>query len=306
MVELIQAAYDRDDDEDANRLAKRLAKEDETNQRTENRNRYMAEEESSKSSDDDADIQAILVEKRPPRAPSVTVLREAIVPNPIRPSDRQPLANTGKEGKELSNGDMIHNGRIFKNGPAKMGDAITPLSPHLTLKLKHLKSFIPLPVFDEEFLLKDQMAWSMLPPKSEDKAEKEKRLYGGEGPKEELTMDFEAWSDCMELMCVHLRDQDWGPVAERFESHMVIVKQLRKDFGWMVALRYCRRTNPYAEGGPKANICPYTNQLKSTKPSSSSTTTPYVHNNTINRHASGSTYRGNGGGRRGRGYQPWN
>ncbi|EGG05058.1 uncharacterized protein MELLADRAFT_88329 [Melampsora larici-populina 98AG31] len=380
LVELIQDAYDRDDDAGARRLTKRLNKEDGVE---EPGNPYVMDEESSKSSDDEANVRSFLVTKVPPEAPSVTFVCETQRQGPAdrdqpaiikttatsalketvdwfqgcssqEESDKAKALMTAKKGSlTLSNSDMIHNGRVFRSGPAKMGDAITPLSPHLTLKLKGLKSFIPLPVFDEEFLIRDQMAWSLLPPKSEDKADKEKRLYGGEGPKEELTMDFEAWSDCMELMCVHLRDQDWGPVADQFESHMVIVKQLRKDFGWMVALRYCRlvrqgvmretidssmgnwaelqdhllaqaktkaesyneryyRTNPYPENGPKANICPYTNQTKTSQPvaSTSSTTfnTSYTpnHHTSVNRHATGSSYRGNGGGKRNRGAQPWN
>lgn len=178
----------------------------------------MDEDSSSKSSDDDANVQSFLVAKSHPKAPSVTFVGETQRPRqPDQPHSTHPKIPDPKESSSwfhgLSNGDVIHNGRVLRSGPAKMGDTITPLSPHLTLKLKGLKSFIPLPVFNEEFLIRDQMAWSM---------------------------DFEAWSDCMELMCVHLRDQDWGPVADRFEHHMVIVKQLRKDFGWMVALRYCR------------------------------------------------------------------
>ncbi|EGF97563.1 uncharacterized protein MELLADRAFT_84861 [Melampsora larici-populina 98AG31] len=324
------------------------------------RNAYVFDEESSNDPNEPRTREREMHEPAQ-RTPSVTFLREGrqVVEKGARSgangegeegwfhgskseeeSNKAKSIMAAKKGSlTLSNGDMIHNGRVFRCGSAKMEDALTPLSPHLTRKLKALKSFIPLPVFDEDFLLKDQKAWSLLPPKSEDKVEKEKRMYGGEGPVEELTMNFEAWSDCMELFCVHLRAADWEPVAEKFEHYMTIVKKIRKDFGWMVALRYCRlvrqgvmretidgslgnwaelqdhlltqaktkaesfnerayKTNPYAEGGPKASICPYTNQPKPSSLKHVASTTAQSASNqasqAVNRHASTSSYRGNG------------
>jgi hypothetical protein len=231
---------------------------------------------------------------------------------------------------EMVNGDVIHNGRILKGGNAQMTQSLTLLSPGLTIILKNLTSYIQLTVFDEEWLVKDQKAWSSRTTKSDKKESGEARIYGGEAPTEELTIDYEVWGDCMELFCTHLVACGWKPIAEKFESHINVVKKLRKDFGWMVALRYCRlvrqgvmretvdktignyaevqdtllaeakttaesfnerhfKTNPYAPGRSKANICPLTNKTKSNSAATTSTSTPNE-----NRHAFTSSYKGNG------------
>ncbi|EGG06610.1 uncharacterized protein MELLADRAFT_86452 [Melampsora larici-populina 98AG31] len=145
-----------------------------------------------------------------------------------------------KETLELTNGDVIHNGRILRSGNAQMKQSLAPLSPGLTIILKGLTSYIQLTVFDEEWLIKDQKAWSSRTTKSDKKESGEARIYGGEAPVEELTIDYEVWGDCIELFCTHLTECGWKPVADKFESHIAVVKKLRKDFGWMVALRYCR------------------------------------------------------------------
>ncbi|EGG10676.1 uncharacterized protein MELLADRAFT_93611 [Melampsora larici-populina 98AG31] len=254
-------------------------------------------------------------------------------------SDKVLAIMSSKKGTlEMLNGDVIHNGRILKGGNAQMTESLAPLSPGLTIILKGLSSYIQLTVFDKEWLVKDQKAWSTRTTKSDKKESGEARIYGGEAPVEELTIDFEVWSDCMELFCSHLITCGWKPVAERFEGHIAVVKKLRKDFGWMVALRYCRlvrqgvmhetidksignyaelqetllikakttaesynerhyKTNPYAPGKPKSNICPLTNKSKFNLPSATSLS----NNVTENRHASTSSYKGNGKGGRGGG-----
>ncbi|EGF99158.1 uncharacterized protein MELLADRAFT_94877 [Melampsora larici-populina 98AG31] len=156
-------------------------------------------------------------------------------------SDKAHAIMASKKGTlEMKNGDIIHNGRILKSGNAQMKESLAPLSPGLTIILKNLSSYIQLTVFDDEWLIKDQKAWSSRTTKSDKKESGEARIYGGEAPVEELTIDFEAWGDCMELFCAHLVSCGWKPVADRFEGHIAVVKKLRKDFGWMVALRYCR------------------------------------------------------------------
>lgn len=111
---------------------------------------------------------------------------------------------SGKGTMVLSNGDVIQNGRRFRNGDAQMANALTPLSPSLTLCLKALKSYIPLPVFDETFLLRDQSAWSTRALKLDKKDSEESRMYGGDGPIEELTMPYNMWEDSIDLLQLHL------------------------------------------------------------------------------------------------------
>ncbi|EGG01199.1 uncharacterized protein MELLADRAFT_92703 [Melampsora larici-populina 98AG31] len=125
---------------------------------------------------------------------------------------------------EMANGDVIHNGRILKGGDAQMQESLAPLSP----------------VFNEEWLIADQKAWSARTTKSDKKESGEARIYGGEEPVEELTIDYEVWGDCIELFCTHLVACGWKPIADKFGGHIAVVKKLRKDFGWMVALRYCK------------------------------------------------------------------
>ncbi|EGG08079.1 uncharacterized protein MELLADRAFT_85183 [Melampsora larici-populina 98AG31] len=251
-------------------------------------------------------------------------------------SDKALAIMSSKKGLlELSNGDVIHNGRILRGGGAQMKQSLAPLSPGLTIILKGLTSYIQLTVFDEEWLVADQKAWSSRTTKSDKKESGEARIYGGEAPVEELTIDYEVWGDCMELFCTHLVACGWRPVATKFEGHIAVVKKLRKDFGWMVALRYCKlvrqgvmretvdksvgnyaelqeillaeakttaesynkrhyKTNPYASGKPKENICPITN-----KPKNSSGSNQTTYHAKENRHASSSGYKGNGRGKGG-------
>ncbi|EGF98794.1 uncharacterized protein MELLADRAFT_95438 [Melampsora larici-populina 98AG31] len=256
-------------------------------------------------------------------------------------SDKAYAIMTSKKGTlEMENGDIVHNGRILKGGDPQMKESLAPLSPGLTIILKGLTSYIQLTVFDEEWLIKDQKAWSTRTTKSNKKESGEARIYGGEAPVEELTIDFEVWNDCMELFCGHLVACGWKPIAEKFKAHVAVVKKLRKDFGWMVALRYCQlvrqgvmretvdksignyaelqetllveaktvaesfnkrhyKTNPYAPGRPKANICPLTNRPKTNATNNTSTVT-----SSENCYASTSSYRGNGkGGKGGGGYK---
>lgn len=76
-------------------------------------------------------------------------------------SDKAYAIMASKKGSiELANGDVVHNGRILKGGDAQMTKSLAPLSPGLTIILKGLTSYIQLTVFDEEWLIKDQKAWS--------------------------------------------------------------------------------------------------------------------------------------------------
>ncbi|EGG08414.1 uncharacterized protein MELLADRAFT_84569 [Melampsora larici-populina 98AG31] len=236
---------------------------------------------------------------------------------------------------ELENGDVIHNGRILKGGDAQMKQSLAPLSPGLTIILKGLTSYIQWTVFDEEWLVADQKAWSSRTTKSDKKESGEARIYGGEAPVEELTIDYEVWGDCMELFCTHLVACGWKPVAKKFESHINVVKKLRKDFGWMVALRYCKLVRQgvmretvdksvgnYAElhevllAEAKTTAESYNEHHYKTNPyapgrpkesicpltnksKTSSATNQSTYQPKENRHASSSNYRGNGKGKGG-------
>ncbi|EGG01464.1 uncharacterized protein MELLADRAFT_92159 [Melampsora larici-populina 98AG31] len=353
---LIQEAYDRGDDAEATSLLKVLNK---GGGQAKQPNPYVMDKDETRSNKSDGTSVAFVREVVPnkitvqqptqtqpiqtqvdqaiPQAPALNIRNTELLDpatwfegaSSKEESDKAYAIMSSKKGTlEMENGDVIHNGRILRSGNAQMKESLAPLSPGLTIILKGLTSYIQLTVFDKEWLIKDQKAWG------------EARIYGGDAPVEELTIDFEVWGDCMELFCSHLVACGWGPIAERFKGHVAVVKKLRKDFGWMVALRHCRlvrqgvmrktvdksignytelqekllveakttaesynerhyRTNPYAPGRPKANICPLTNKAKSNATSTSTYTTP----TTENRHAYTSNYKGNGKRGKGNGYK---
>ncbi|EGG12202.1 uncharacterized protein MELLADRAFT_89337 [Melampsora larici-populina 98AG31] len=359
---LIQEAYARGDDREAALLLKIL--NGGTQAKVKNgRNEYVLDEEET-NSNKSTNTSVAFVREVIPKTTDVENLQSRQIP-PIQPppttqpqepsqtledpqnwfegasskeeSDKALAIMSAKKGTlEMVNGDIIHNGRILRGGNAQMKQSLAPLSPGLTIILKGLTSYIQLTVFDEEWLVKDQKAWSLRTTKSDKKESGEARIYGGEAPVEELTIDFETWGDCMALFCAHLVSCGWKPVAEKFEGHIAVVKKLRKDFGWKVALRYCRlvrqgvmretvnksignytemqetllveakttaesfnerhfKTNPYAPGKSKSNICPLTNKSKFASASTPSTSGAQ----TKNRHAHTSSYKGNG--KRGKG-----
>ncbi|EGG13039.1 uncharacterized protein MELLADRAFT_87028 [Melampsora larici-populina 98AG31] len=155
------------------------------------------------------------------------------------------LMATKKGRLVLRNGDVVENGRLLvADDSEEMGKGLTQLSPVLTQWLKTFKSYIPLTTFNRYFLADDQTEWSRRKAPSESRIEdgsSSLRVYGGNPPPEELTMQFEEWIDCMGLFIQYVADAGWTTLSERFDGHRKIVMGIRETYGWMVALRYCVR-----------------------------------------------------------------
>ncbi|EGF97852.1 uncharacterized protein MELLADRAFT_84204 [Melampsora larici-populina 98AG31] len=156
------------------------------------------------------------------------------------------LLMASKRGRlVLKNGDVVENSRYLVADPSdKMEKGLTPLSPVLTHWLQTFKSYIPLTVFNRIFLLDDQQEWSRRKAPTEAKIDDgaaSLRVYGGAPPPEELTMQFEEWIDGMGLFIKYVVAEGWTTLAERFKGHRNVVMELREAYGWMIALRYCRR-----------------------------------------------------------------
>ncbi|EGG08973.1 uncharacterized protein MELLADRAFT_84306 [Melampsora larici-populina 98AG31] len=145
----------------------------------------------------------------------------------------------------LRNGDVVENGRLLvADTTEEMEKGLPQLSPVLTHWLKTFKSYIPLTAFDKYFLMDDQTEWSRrkAPTESEiDDGSASLRVYGGQPPPDELTMQFEEWIDCIGLYIKYVEEAGWQTLSERFAGHKNVVIGLRDDFGWMVSLRYCVR-----------------------------------------------------------------
>ncbi|EGG01529.1 uncharacterized protein MELLADRAFT_92036 [Melampsora larici-populina 98AG31] len=173
----------------------------------------------------------------PPAADETPELSEA---------EQVKILMASKKGRlVLQNGDVVENGRLLIADPTdEMEKGLTPLSPVLTHWLKTFKSYIPLTAFNRIFLLDDQQEWSRrkAPAGSKiDDGAASLRVYGGPPPPEELTMQFEHWIDAMALFIKYVAEAGWTTLAERFKGHRDVVMGLRDNYGWMVALRYCRR-----------------------------------------------------------------
>lgn len=150
-------------------------------------------------------------------------------------------------------------------------------------------------------------------------------------------MTYEMWDDCMDLFQLHLIATGWVIVSEKISGHRVVVKQVRKDYGWMTAIRYCKMIREgimretvdmsvgnyeilqqhildkvlltagnFGERGVKNN--PYApggekasicpRTGEPKKPAPKASTSSAADETSNNRHANGSSYRGGGGGRR--------
>ncbi|EGF97844.1 uncharacterized protein MELLADRAFT_84192 [Melampsora larici-populina 98AG31] len=178
-------------------------------------------------------------------------------PKPVRETTATPQTNTdeasrakamlesGKGRMILSNGDVIENGRLMlKDKTKQLEKSLPSLSPVLSHYLRTFKAYVPLPVFDKLWLIRDQQAREGTEPPSESKLNKSGlnlRMYGGDPPMEELTMQYKHWLDCFTLFSRYIQDAGWITLAENLKIHKEIVVELRETNGWMVALRYCKR-----------------------------------------------------------------
>lgn len=155
------------------------------------------------------------------------------------------MLESGKGRMVLANGDVIENGRlILMDESVQMEKGLTQLSPTLQVYLRTFKAYIPLSVFEKIFLIQDHQAWSTKKGLSEAKILEGGagvKVYSGEPPIDELTMQYEQWLDAISLFIKYVRQEGWHTQAKRFEKHRQLVIGLREDIGWMVALRYCRR-----------------------------------------------------------------
>ncbi|EGG08283.1 uncharacterized protein MELLADRAFT_85049 [Melampsora larici-populina 98AG31] len=144
----------------------------------------------------------------------------------------------------LSNGDVIENGRlIVLDDSTQMEKSLPELSPVLTVYMQTFKAYIPLSVFERNFLREDAKGWSTkkAPTATKILEGNGTRVYGGDPPMDELTMQYEQWLDAITLFIRYVKQAEWQTQAERFEGHKLIVMDLRENVGWMVALRYCQR-----------------------------------------------------------------
>ncbi|EGG09748.1 uncharacterized protein MELLADRAFT_95217 [Melampsora larici-populina 98AG31] len=133
------------------------------------------------------------------------------------------LLATRKGRLVLRNGDVVENGRLLvADSSEKMEKGLPQLSPVLRHWLRTFKSRRKAP---SESKVDDGSA--------------SLRVYGGQPPPDEYTMQFEEWIDGISLFIKYVADAGWITLAERFEGHRRVVMDLRDNFGWMIALRYC-------------------------------------------------------------------
>ncbi|EGG08791.1 uncharacterized protein MELLADRAFT_84329 [Melampsora larici-populina 98AG31] len=197
-----------------------------------------------------------VVDQRPtlPRVPPTPVVPRQLAGDPYhsRPSNAiphvldapsHPLSDkeeaelvkslmTSKKGRlVLRNGDVVENGRLLvADTTEEMDKTLTLLSPVLSHWLKTFKSYIPLTVFNKYFLVEDQIEWGRR------KAPTESRIDDGSA-----SLRFEEWIDSIALFIKYVAEAGWPTLASRFEGHRSVVIDLRENYGWMIALRYCRR-----------------------------------------------------------------
>lgn len=185
------------------------------------------------------------------QAPRVTVRRispGAVVmsaPTPEETEKVKALLTAGKGRLELASGDVVENGRLpLTNPEVQMGQSLTPLNPVLRVWLKTCTGYIPITVFEKNWLLLELQAWSTRDTVSEAKilaGGTKIKMYAGDAPPEELEMEYLAWLDCMNLFIKYVRLFGWVTLAFWLEGHREIVTSLREKWGWMVAIRYCQK-----------------------------------------------------------------
>ncbi|EGF99969.1 uncharacterized protein MELLADRAFT_93955 [Melampsora larici-populina 98AG31] len=142
------------------------------------------------------------------------------------------------QGEEETEGGITY--RIGK--PLGNSSMLMPLTPYFENRMKTLKAYVPLTIFDLSWIERDQRAAGKKKVKTikELQEDDSSATYSGLAPNEELLMTYGFWIDAFDLFIRYLREEYERPkAAKMFERHRVnVVKVKRITKCWMVALRY--------------------------------------------------------------------
>ncbi|EGG02694.1 uncharacterized protein MELLADRAFT_91202 [Melampsora larici-populina 98AG31] len=150
-----------------------------------------------------------------------------------------------QSGDNCRNGTETEDGITYMFGKPIEGTLLLPLTPYFENRMKSLKGYVQLTVFDPAWIEKDHRQVG----KKKTKTLKELQdddltaTYSGLVPPEELLMTYGAWTDAIDLFIKYLECEYNRPVAAKmFRRHKENVVRIKRSTKcWMVALRYCMK-----------------------------------------------------------------
>lgn len=139
-------------------------------------------------------------------------------------------------------GAETEGGITYRRGKPLGVSSLLPLTPYFENRMKTLKAYVPLTVFEQSWIESDQRAVGKKKVKTlkELQEDDSSATYSGLQPPEELLMTYGFWIDTIDLFIKYLGQEYSRPKAAamftRHKENVVKIKHLTRS--WMVALRY--------------------------------------------------------------------
>ncbi|KAH9813660.1 hypothetical protein DFH28DRAFT_896056 [Melampsora americana] len=154
--------------------------------------------------------------------------------------------------EELEEGEETEGGITYRIGKPINNSSLLPLTPYFEIRMRTLKAYIPLTVFDASRIERDQRATGKKKIKTlkELQEDDSSATYPGLVPNEELLMTYGFWVNAMDLFIRYLEKEYERPKAAkiflRHKENVVMIKRTTKC--WMVALRYDMKVRKGGDG----------------------------------------------------------
>ncbi|EGF97677.1 uncharacterized protein MELLADRAFT_84539 [Melampsora larici-populina 98AG31] len=182
--------------------------------------------------------------ERPKRQRTASLIAGNDEPSRPEKSEEQPrLEKPQKREREIRDlvdpeSDIVFVDKQFSNSN------LLQLSSGINKRMTKLQSYVPLTVFNMEWIDADSQKASNKKTKSlKELQEEESATYTGLTPKEELLLTYGDWIDAIDLFIRYVEEQyHMKTCAKMLKEHKKNVIEIRRSTGcWMIALRYCMK-----------------------------------------------------------------
>ncbi|KAH9807714.1 hypothetical protein DFH28DRAFT_1041408, partial [Melampsora americana] len=162
--------------------------------------------------------------------------------SPTRRADERPRTESLVIGEEDDEEEITEGGIVYRIGKPIDNLMLLPLTPYFEIRMRTLKAYVPLTIFDVNWIERDQRVIGKKKVKTlkELQEDDSSATYPGLVPNEELLMTYGFWIDAIDLFAKYLEREYERPKAAkmflRHKENVVMIKRTTKC--WMVALRY--------------------------------------------------------------------
>ncbi|EGG08743.1 uncharacterized protein MELLADRAFT_84259 [Melampsora larici-populina 98AG31] len=176
--------------------------------------------------------------KKDPEAKKVVTKRKKAI-------EQMDLSSDKDSGSSGDDDNETEEGITYMIGKPIEGSILLPLTPYFENRMKNLKAYVQLTVFDPAWIESDHRQVGKKKTKSlkELQEDDSTATYSGLTPPEELLMTYGAWTDAIDLFIKYVETEYNRPAAAKmFRRHRDNVRKIRSSTKcWMVALRYCMK-----------------------------------------------------------------